>query len=210
MSNAPYLLPKARAGYRMGHQQVLDHMFLDGLEDAYDKGRLMGSFAEDCADEVQLHARRAGCIRSGVAAARAESQSGRLVCLGDRAGRAQVRQGRSFRRQGRAAVQSQLRQDPAVEARLSQGRYGHGSQLQLDFRRRRCAGADAALDGAGTRPASRWRRSSAIPRMRRNRAGSPPHRSARSASSTRKPAGVPPMSICTRSTKRSRWSRSRR
>ncbi len=49
MSNAPYLMPKARAGYRMGHQQVLDHMFLDGLEDAYDKGRLMGSFAEDCA-----------------------------------------------------------------------------------------------------------------------------------------------------------------
>ncbi|MFO1302396.1 MAG: acetyl-CoA C-acetyltransferase [Burkholderiales bacterium] len=49
MSNAPYLLPKARAGYRMGHQQVMDHMFLDGLEDAYDKGRLMGTFAEDCA-----------------------------------------------------------------------------------------------------------------------------------------------------------------
>jgi acetyl-CoA C-acetyltransferase len=49
MTNAPYLLPKARAGYRMGHQQVLDHMFFDGLEDAYDKGRLMGTFAEDCA-----------------------------------------------------------------------------------------------------------------------------------------------------------------
>ncbi|TAN50837.1 MAG: acetyl-CoA C-acyltransferase [Betaproteobacteria bacterium] len=49
MTNAPYLMPKARAGYRMGHQQVLDHMFYDGLEDAYDKGRLMGSFAEDCA-----------------------------------------------------------------------------------------------------------------------------------------------------------------
>ena len=49
LTNAPYLLPKARAGYRMGHQQVLDHMFLDGLEDAYDKGRLMGAFAEDCA-----------------------------------------------------------------------------------------------------------------------------------------------------------------
>ncbi|MEO8344830.1 MAG: acetyl-CoA C-acetyltransferase [Betaproteobacteria bacterium] len=49
MTNAPYLMPKARAGYRMGHQQVLDHMFLDGLEDAYDKGRLMGTFAEDCA-----------------------------------------------------------------------------------------------------------------------------------------------------------------
>jgi len=49
MTNAPYLMPKARAGYRMGHQTVFDHMFLDGLEDAYDKGRLMGTFAEDCA-----------------------------------------------------------------------------------------------------------------------------------------------------------------
>jgi acetyl-CoA C-acetyltransferase len=49
MTNAPYLMPKARAGYRMGHQQVLDHMFFDGLEDAYDKGRLMGTFAEECA-----------------------------------------------------------------------------------------------------------------------------------------------------------------
>ncbi len=54
MSNAPYLLPKARSGYRMGHQQVLDHMFLDGLEDAYDKGRLMGSFAEDCAGKYRF------------------------------------------------------------------------------------------------------------------------------------------------------------
>jgi acetyl-CoA C-acetyltransferase len=51
MSNAPYLMPKARAGYRMGHQTVQDHMFLDGLEDAYDKGRLMGTFAEDCAQK---------------------------------------------------------------------------------------------------------------------------------------------------------------
>ncbi|WP_343315958.1 acetyl-CoA C-acyltransferase [Brucella sp. BE17] len=49
MSNAPYLLPKARGGYRMGHGAIVDHMFLDGLEDAYDKGRGMGTFAEDCA-----------------------------------------------------------------------------------------------------------------------------------------------------------------
>ena len=54
MTNAPYLLPKARAGYRMGHQQVLDHMFYDGLEDAYDKGRLMGTFAEDCAQKYSF------------------------------------------------------------------------------------------------------------------------------------------------------------
>lgn len=51
MSNAPYLLPKMRAGARLGHAPALDHMFLDGLEDAYDKGRLMGTFAEDCAEE---------------------------------------------------------------------------------------------------------------------------------------------------------------
>jgi acetyl-CoA C-acetyltransferase len=50
MSNAPYLLPKARGGMRLGHGQVLDHMFFDGLEDAYQKGRLMGTFAEECAE----------------------------------------------------------------------------------------------------------------------------------------------------------------
>ncbi|MFJ2523639.1 MULTISPECIES: acetyl-CoA C-acyltransferase [Pseudomonas] len=49
MTNAPYLLDKARSGYRMGHGKIIDHMFMDGLEDAYDKGRLMGTFAEDCA-----------------------------------------------------------------------------------------------------------------------------------------------------------------
>jgi len=54
MSNAPYLLPKSRSGYRMGHQQVIDHMFYDGLEDAYDKGRLMGTFAEDCASKYEF------------------------------------------------------------------------------------------------------------------------------------------------------------
>lgn len=54
MSNAPYLLPKARGGMRMGHGQVLDHMFLDGLEDAYEKGRLMGVFAEACAGRYQF------------------------------------------------------------------------------------------------------------------------------------------------------------
>ncbi len=54
MSQAPYLLPKLRAGARMGHAQALDHMFLDGLEDAYDRGRLMGTFAEDCAQAFQF------------------------------------------------------------------------------------------------------------------------------------------------------------
>ncbi|MFU8863420.1 MAG: thiolase family protein [Rhodobacterales bacterium] len=54
MSNSPYLLPAMRGGARIGHSQVIDHMFLDGLEDAYDKGRLMGTFAEDCAETFQF------------------------------------------------------------------------------------------------------------------------------------------------------------
>ncbi len=54
MSNAPYMLPKMRGGARLGHAGAVDHMFLDGLEDAYDKGRLMGTFAEDCAESFQF------------------------------------------------------------------------------------------------------------------------------------------------------------
>ena len=54
MSMAPYMLPKMRGGARIGHSEVKDHMFLDGLEDAYDKGRLMGTFAEDCAEKYQF------------------------------------------------------------------------------------------------------------------------------------------------------------
>ena len=54
MSNAPFILPKMRSGMRLGHAEVKDHMFLDGLEDVYDKGRLMGTFAEDCAEKYQF------------------------------------------------------------------------------------------------------------------------------------------------------------
>ena len=54
MTNAPYLLPKMRGGARLGHAEVKDHMFLDGLEDAYDKGRLMGTYAEDAAQHYQF------------------------------------------------------------------------------------------------------------------------------------------------------------
>ena len=54
MTNAPYLLPKMRGGARLGHGEVKDHMFLDGLEDAYEPGRLMGTYAEDCATQFQF------------------------------------------------------------------------------------------------------------------------------------------------------------
>ncbi|MGF1501597.1 MAG: thiolase family protein [Paracoccaceae bacterium] len=77
MSNAPYLAPKMRAGARLGHARMLDHMFLDGLEDAYETGRLMGAFAEDCAERYQLtrEAQDAYAIAS-LEGARAAQRSG--------------------------------------------------------------------------------------------------------------------------------------
>src|SRR5512135_1250870 len=75
MTNAPYLLPKARGGMRLGHGEVKDSMFLDGLEDAYDRGRLMGTFAEDCAGSYQFtrEAQDEFAIRSTTRAKQANS-----------------------------------------------------------------------------------------------------------------------------------------
>jgi acetyl-CoA C-acetyltransferase len=78
MSNTPYLLPRARAGYRMGHQQVLDHMFTDGLQNPYD-GNMMGPLRGTDRAQVRLHARRAGCVRNRVRAPRAGRLQRRAV-----------------------------------------------------------------------------------------------------------------------------------
>ncbi|MEL7099338.1 MAG: acetyl-CoA C-acyltransferase [Pseudomonadota bacterium] len=77
MSGAPYLLPNMRGGARLGHSAAVDHMFLDGLEDAYDKGRLMGTFAEDCAEAFQFtrEAQDAYALESLSRAQRAESDA---------------------------------------------------------------------------------------------------------------------------------------
>ena len=76
MTNAPYLLEKMRGGARLGHGKVVDHMFLDGLEDAYDKGRLMGTFAEDCAEKFQFtrEAQDAYALKSLENAQKAEAE----------------------------------------------------------------------------------------------------------------------------------------
>ncbi|MBP7242520.1 acetyl-CoA C-acyltransferase, partial [Amaricoccus sp.] len=77
MTNAPYLLPKMRGGARLGHASAMDHMFLDGLEDAYDRGRLMGTFAEDCATEFQFgRAAQDDYALASLARARAAQESG--------------------------------------------------------------------------------------------------------------------------------------
>jgi len=80
MSNAPYLLPKMRGGARLGHAQAVDHMFLDGLEDAYDRGRLMGTFAEDCASHYQFtREEQDGYALSSLSRASKAQEEGRLI-----------------------------------------------------------------------------------------------------------------------------------
>ena len=100
MSMSPYLLPKMRGGARIGHQEVKDHMFLDGLEDAYDRGRLMGTFAEDCAEAFQftreaqdqyalgsldnaLAAERSGAFDGEIAAVTLHSRNGEDISTRD-------------------------------------------------------------------------------------------------------------------------------
>ena len=77
MTNAPYLLPKARGGYRIGHDRIFDHMMLDGLEDAYEAGRAMGTFGEQCAEKYHFtrEAQDAFAIAS-VQRAKAATESG--------------------------------------------------------------------------------------------------------------------------------------
>ncbi len=80
MTNAPYLLPKMRGGARLGHASVVDHMFLDGLEDAYDRGRLMGTFAEDCASHYQFtREEQDGYALSSLSRALKAQKEGRLT-----------------------------------------------------------------------------------------------------------------------------------
>ena len=77
MTNAPYLLPKARGGYRIGHDRIFDHMMLDGLEDAYESGRSMGTFGEDCAAKYQFsRAQQDAFASASVQRAQAAIQSG--------------------------------------------------------------------------------------------------------------------------------------
>ena len=129
MSNAPYLLDRARSGYRMGHGRVLDHMFLDGLEDAYDKGRLMGTFAEDCAqsysftrDEQDEYA-LASLTRAQKATADG-SFSAEIVPVTVTASR----QDRANRHPRRAPAQSHARKNSSPQAGLSRRRNRHRRQ----------------------------------------------------------------------------------
>ena len=130
MSNAPYLLDRARGGYRMGHGRVLDHMFLDGLEDAYDKGRLMGAFAEDCAQSYAFTREAQDEYAAGVAGAGAKSHRQWQLCRGDRSRHGEGGQDRTRGEPRRAAAESNSGKDSASEAGVSRRRNGDRGKFQ--------------------------------------------------------------------------------
>ena len=137
MTNAPYLLPKMRGGARLGHAEVKDHMFLDGLEDAYDKGRLMGTFAEDTAQHYQFtrEAQDAFAIES-LKRAKAANEDGSFageivpVAVKGRAGTVEVARDEQ-------PFTADFGQDPQAEACVPRGRHGDTRQLELDLGRGR-------------------------------------------------------------------------
>ena len=141
MTNAPHLLLKGRGGIRIGHDRIYDHMMLDGLEDAYEPGRAMGTFGEDCAAKYKFtrEAQDAFAIAS-VQRAKAATESGAFateitpVTVKDRAGERVVVH---RRRPG----QGQAGQDPHAQARVQEGRHHH-RRIQLQHQRRRRGAGD--------------------------------------------------------------------
>ena len=181
MTNAPYLLEQARAGYRIGHDRVVDSMFLDGLEDAYDTGRLMGAFAEDCAAGLSVHPRSAGRLRDALARARASG------AMRDGAFAAEI-----------APVDVEGGQDETIVADDEQPPKARPAKIptlkpafakaarsppptRFDLRRRSGAGADARQRRRAAWASRRSRASSATRPTPPSRRPSPPRRSARCA-----------------------------
>ena len=119
MTNAPYLSMRHRGGARIGHDVLKDHMYLDGLEDAYEPGKLMGAFAEDTAQEYQFTRAGAGRLRDRLARARAEGADLGCVRPRDRPGRGGRPQGHRHHHARRAAGQGRPVENPDACAPLS-------------------------------------------------------------------------------------------
>ncbi len=154
MTNAPYLLPKARAGYRMGNQEVLDHMFYDGLQSPWD-GQLMGCFAEATSEKYKFTRKAqddfaAESVRRALAAVNGGAFAAEIA-----AGDGQDPQGRGDRRQGRNALHPRHRQDPDAQARVQERRHRDRRQFVRNFRWRGRIGAGARIlrGRAGTQAA---------------------------------------------------------
>ena len=158
MTNAPYLLPKARAGYRMGHQEVLDHMFFDGLQSPWD-GQTHGLLCRgDLRPSTTSRARHKTISReSRCAAHKPPSPAARL--RGGGAGDGQDAQRRGADRQGRDAVHARCVEDSVTQAGLQKGRHRDGRQFREHLRRcggprvgARILGQGAGPEAAGAHP----------------------------------------------------------
>jgi acetyl-CoA C-acetyltransferase len=144
MTNAPYVLPKARGGYRIGHDRIFDHMMLDGLEDAYEPGRSMGTFGEDCAAKYSFTREQQDAFATRQCAA-APKQPPKAVRLPLKLPPSRSRAGgvKPWSVHRRRSGQDQARQAAHTQARVQKRRHHHrGQQLQ---HQRRCgrAGHDA-------------------------------------------------------------------
>ena len=145
MSNAPYLLPKARGGLRMGHAQVQDHMFIDGLEDAYEPGKLMGHFAEATAQKYQFTRAEQDefAIRS-LTRARIANEDGtfadEMVPV-----TVKTRKGASIVDRDEQPFSADLDKIPRAPPRVQQGRDSDGGELELHLRWSRRTGHDAPV-----------------------------------------------------------------
>ena len=191
-----------RKGVRYGATQIFDHMAIDGLEDAYERGKAMGVFAEQCVAKYKFTPRGDGPFRHRLdQRAKQANEDGSFdweIAPVTRAG-----QGRRHRRQARrAAVQGQARQDPGPQARVQEGRHDHRRDVVEHLRRRRRAGADARVDARSASAPSRSPASSATrvhaqaPELVHHRAGRRDREGA-----ARRPAGRRRTSTSGRSTR---------
>ena len=209
MSNAPYLLAKARGGYRAGHDRIIDHMMMDGLEDAYEVGRSMGDFGEQTAEAYQFsrqdqdtyametltRARKAvesGAFKAEIVPLTVTEKAGPRVIGND---------------------EIPLKVDPAKIPGLKPAFRANGPSPPRPPRPTPTAPRRWCWRGVRwptVKVFRCWPRSGATPHTARNHNGSPPRRSRRSASCWTRSAGASAMSICSKSTRPSRWCRWRR
>ena len=210
MSNAPYLLAKARGGYRAGHDRIIDHMMMDGLEDAYETGRSMGDFGEATAEAYQFtRADQDAYAMETLTRARKAVEGGAFkaeiapITVTEKAGP-------RVDRQRRASAEGRSRQDPRPEAGVPRRRHHYAGGLLRQCRRRRGADPGKTLAGRSRRLAQPGRDQG--PRhpqpgtaMVHHRADPGDPQTARQGRLERRPT-----STCSRSTRLLRWWRWRR
>ena len=195
MTNAPYLLQKGRGGYRLGHDRIFDHMMLDGLEDAYEPGRSMGTFGEDCAAKYSFtRAQQDAFATTSVERAKAATASGAFA--------AEITPVTVKTRAGDVLV--------SVDEGPGKVKLDKIPSLKPAFKKDgTITAASSSSINASPPPtssaASRWRVSSAMPRTHRSPNGLLRHRWAQRKRPWPKRAGLRAMSICGKSTKPLPW-----